>query len=62
MRVIRDLLGGDDLGNHDRRFELELALRMVRTFREQADGSRPRRTNEDPVSSCRVGVAVTARP
>jgi len=62
MRVIRDLLGGDELDDHDRRFELELALRMFRIFRDLADPGRPWRTNEGALSSRRADVAATTRP
>jgi DNA-binding PucR family transcriptional regulator len=62
MRVIRELLGGDELDDHDRRFELELALRMFQTFQNLDDASRPRRTKDDALSSRRGDVADTTRP
>jgi sugar diacid utilization regulator len=61
IRVIRDLLGGDQLDDHDHRFELELALRMLRTFQD-LDDSQPRRTNGGTLSSRRGDVVAATRP
>ncbi|MEW6471437.1 MAG: helix-turn-helix domain-containing protein [Actinomycetota bacterium] len=62
IRVIRDLLGADALDDHDHRFELELALRMLRTFRELADTGQPRRTKTGTLSSRQADVGATTRP
>ena len=61
IRVIRDLLGGDQLDDHDHRFELELALRMLRAFNDLDVASQPRRTKAGTLSSRQADVAAPAR-
>lgn len=61
VRVIRDLLGGDALDDHDQRFELELALRMWRAFGDRDGGGQPERTKPGTLSSRQADV-VPAQP